>query len=521
MKSSIALLSNITIDPLKSALQQVGFGEVYVAGYNQWQYELLNPASEVISHPYDYLLLYLHPDELAPEFELSEITCAIDHFLQQQPTTIVLLCDLCGRPLYTTTYAGDAHSIENELNRSLHTYAGSHPRVTIVQLSRIVNLHGYTTLFDEKYWYLGRMKFSHAAYTLLAQEVLYFTRAIEGKTSKVLVLDLDNTLWGGILGEEGWQHITLSNEGKGLIYKEFQRQITSLKQTGVILSLCSKNNEAEVREAFEKHPDCILKWDDFVAPRVNWLPKDQNLISIGRELNVGIDSLVFIDDSKIERELVRTSLPEVKVPEFPADSTKLSHWFIEKVVYPYFPRIHFTKEDAEKTQQYQRKKERDEVRSQFSYNEFIQQLNMEVVVQEATNDTLKRIAQLTQKTNQFNLSLKRYTEAEIATMFASKQWKLYTCTYHDKFGDEGIVGAVLVQFKLDTAHIDNFLLSCRALGRTVEFSILEQIKQKLQKSGVKHITASYCPGERNIPARSFYTDCGFTSLSDNEFEKQL
>lgn len=521
MKSSIALLSNITIDPLKSVLQQIGFGKVYVAGYNQWQYELLSPDSEIINNSYTYLLLYLHPDELANGVEIGEITSAIDQFLRQQPKGIVMVCDFSGRPLYTTTYTGDALVKEKVLNASLYTYATTQPRVQILALSRLVNLHGYNTLFDDKYWYLGRMKFSHTAYSLLAHEILNLSRAIEGKTSKVLVLDLDNTLWGGVLGEEGWQHITLSNEGKGLIYKEFQHQIALLKQTGVILSLCSKNNEAEVREAFKKHPDCILKWDDFVAPRVNWLPKDQNLLSICRELNVGIDSLVFIDDNQIERELVRTSLPEVQVPEFPANTTKLSQWFIEEVVYPCFPRIHFTKEDAYKTQQYHRNKEREEVRSQFSYDDFIQQLKIEVDIQEAKPDTLNRIAQLTQKTNQFNLSLKRYTEAEIATMYTSRDWKLYTCSYRDKFGDEGIIGSVLVLLKQDTAHIDNFLLSCRALGRKVEFSILEQIKSALKELGIQRITASYYPGEKNIPAKRFYSDCGFTTLSEHDFETQL
>ncbi len=521
MQSSIALLSNITIDPLKSTLQQVGFGDVYVAGYNQWQQELLNPASEVMIRSYDYLLLYLHPDELAQGFELSDITKAIDHFLEQQPKGIVLLCELAGRPSYTTTYAGNEQYTEYQLNRELHTYSNKHPRVSIFPLSRLVNLHGYNTLFDDKYWYLGRMKFSHAAYELIANEIVYFTRAIEGKTSKVLVLDLDNTLWGGVLGEEGWQHIALSNEGKGLIYKEFQQHLLALRKTGVLLSICSKNNEAEVREVFEKHPDSVLKWDDFVAPRVNWLPKDENLLSISRELSLGLNSMVFIDDSALERELVRASLPEVLVPEFPSDVTRLNHWFAGKVVYPCFARIRFTTEDADKTQQYQRNKEREEVLSQFSYDDFIQQLKIEAILKEATNDTLSRIAQLTQKTNQFNLSLKRYTEAEIATMYADTRWKLYTCTYRDKFGDEGIVGAVLVSHEKNTAHIDNFLLSCRALGRRVEFSILHQLLAVLKESGIQRITASYYPGERNIPARNFYNDSGFTSLSENEFEKQL
>jgi FkbH-like protein len=522
MKPSIAILSNINIDPLKSNLLQSGFGTVYSAGYNQWQSEFFNSSSHLYSQPFDYVLLYLHPDALQKEeFELSTITESIEHFLEKQAHGTVLLCELTGRPLYVDTFVGNASENENNLNLALYAFSANHARVRMVPVSQLIRLHGYNTLFDDKYWYLGRMKLSFTGNQQLAKAVFQLTRAIEGKSGKVLVLDLDNTLWGGVLGEDGWQNITLSNEGKGLIYKEFQQCIVALKNTGVVLALCSKNNEAEVREAFEKHPDMVLQWDDFVSTRINWLSKNDNLLAISRELNVGPDTLVFIDDSPIERTLIRQSIPELSVPDFPTEVSKLTQWFLEEVVYCFFARTHITQEDNNKTIQYQRNAHREEVRKAFNYDDFLHQLNMEIQLHEASESNIARIAQLTQKTNQFNLSLQRYTEGEIESLFHQGNWHLYTCSYRDKFGDEGIVGAVLIQAKGSIAEIDNFLLSCRALGRRVEFTIMDQLKNNLQKKGFKQIRAIFNSGEKNIPAQHFYSDCGFTKTTTNQFEQQL
>lgn len=522
MNKTIALLSNINIAPLQNALQTEGFSEVYVAGYNQWQSELLNPGSGLYTASPDYLFLYLHPGEwLKGSQPIDEITTSIGFFLENSLNTTVLVCEMVSYPLSTSTYIESKTDTDYTFCRELMEFCSQSKRTRLVRFSELVILHGYKTIFDEKYWYLGRMKFSLEGYRLMAQELRRLINALEGTIRKVLVLDLDNTLWGGVLGEDGLAGIQLSSEGKGLIYKEFQQICKDLLSSGVVLSVCSKNNEEEVRAAFANHPDMVLHWDDFAAHRVNWLPKHENLQSIANELNLGLDSLVFIDDSAAERELVSRSLPLVAVPEFPADITQLKHWLYDKVIYTYFARTTITSEDKGKAAQYKRNAFREQERSQISFEAFIQGLNIRVNVEPATEHTLARIAQLTQKTNQFNTSLKRYNEAETVEMYKSDNWKLYTCSYRDKFGDEGIVGAFLVHIKKQEACIDNFVVSCRALGRKAEYTLLKQLVGHLRELDCTLISAQYTPGDRNTPAAGVYKTYGFDEVAPNEYKLQI
>lgn len=522
MQASIALLSNINMAPLQNTLQQEGFAQVYVAGYNQWQTELLNPMSGLYATNADYVVMYIDAGEWQKgNADAGEIIHSIRHYLANRPHGSILLCDMVCNPLHAGTYTAPASGFERSANDSLYRLAGEEARVSIIPFTRLIQGHGYTRLFDPKYWYLGRMKLSAEGYRLLAREIRWIIQALEGKTRKVLVLDLDNTLWGGVLGEDGWQHLQLSDEGTGLIFKELQQLIVQLSRQGVLLSICSKNNEADVREALERNEHMQLHWDDFVAPRVNWLPKDENLRSIALELNLGLDAFVLIDDSPVERALVQQSLPSVAVPAFPTDLTRLQQWMLEEVIYPYFARTSFTSEDRDKTAQYQRRAARESERNSFSYDDFIANLKIEIEVEAASAPTLARIAQLTQKTNQFNMTLRRYTEAEIEQMYNSTDWKLYTCRYRDKFGDEGIVGTFLIEINGDEARIDNFLLSCRALGRRAEFRMLDALRNQLHQLQLKKINAAYTEGERNQPAASVYKRYGFTTLDNNEYELQI
>jgi len=277
-----------------------------------------------------------------------------------------------------------------------------------------------------------------------------------------------------------------------------------------------------VKELFASHPEMLLRWNDFAAHRVNWLPKHENLQSIAQELNLGLDSVVFIDDSAAERELVRQSLPEVVVPEFPGDISRLHRWMLEEVIYPYFARTSLTAEDTEKTEQYQRNAARERERDNtISYDQFISSLHIEISVDEATESSLARIAQLTQKTNQFNMTTKRYTEAEINELYRQPDWKFYTCRYRDKFGDEGVVGTFLVHLRQQEAIIDNFLVSCRALGRKAEYRMLDELTAKLGKLGITTIRSHYCKSERNSPASGVYKNHGFKETAANEYEYKI
>jgi FkbH-like protein len=522
MNTLVALLSNVNIAPLQNALQQEGFEKVYVSGYNQWQSELLNPASGLNAAGADYVIMYIDAVEWKKgNSDVEEIIRSIRHYLANNTKGSILICDMVCNPLHAGTYATMPGWFERSANEQLYKLAENEVRVTIVPFMQLALRYGYNRLFDPKYWYLGRMKLSLDGNRLLSREIRWLTRAVEGKSRKVLVMDLDNTLWGGVLGEEGWQNIQLSEEGTGLIFKEMQQLIVELSQLGVLISICSKNNEADVREAIERNEHMQLSWNDFVAPRVNWLPKDENIRSIAQELNLGLDAFVFIDDNPVERTLVQESLPSVAVPQFPTDLTRLLQWMYEEVVYPYFARTTLTLEDRNKTLQYRRNAARESERNNFSFDEFVANLNIEIEVEIATEAGLSRIAQLTQKTNQFNMTMKRYTEADIIRMYGSDNWKLFTCRYRDKFGDEGIVGCFLIELEGDTVRIDNFLLSCRVLGRRAEFRMLDALKNQLHQLQVKKMVATYTPGERNQPAALVYEQYGFTTITSNEYKLQI
>lgn len=509
----LAILSNINIDPLKNQLQKIDSFEFYVAGYNQWQSELLKPHAGLSMFKPDVIFLYLNAEEL--QQEIQDVISCIETYLSKNERTQFLVSTISYPPYSVETYAQKNSQKTTDFNDSLRGFSTQNKSVFVLDFNRLISLHGYKTLFDEKYWYLGRIKFSTTGFNVLANELKNVLNCWYGKTKKALVVDLDNTIWGGVVGEDGWQNLQLSNEGIGLIYLDFQKKLKALQQTGVLLAICSKNNEKEVREVFEKNTNMILKWDDFVAHFVNWEQKSDNLVALADSLSLGLDSFVFIDDSPRERELVQQTLNEVTVPDFPTDFATLNRWFVIDVVYPYFAKTKFTNEDLQKTNQYKRNIDRNEIKQKLDYKSFLAQLEIKLTIAQASVDVATRIAQLTQKTNQFNLTGKRYTEVEIGAMLANPNMKIFTCEYDDKFGKEGLIGCAIINTAADKAEIDTFLLSCRVLGREVEFQFLNHLINELNKENITIIEATFNETPRNSMAKGFYTKRGFAS-SDNQ-----
>ena len=505
----LSILSNINIEPLKNQLQKIGLLDVYVGEYNQWQSELLNPDSGLYAFSPDFVFVYLNLEEL--QSEISDLFDCINIFSEKNKKTSFIISNVAGPPYSVLTYAEDSSSRERELNDALSVFASENVSVFILDFNRLIRFYGYKNLFDDKFWYLGRIKLSNQGFIVLAQELKNAISCLQGKSKKMLVVDLDNTLWGGILGEEGWQNIRLSQEGEERIFVDFQRKLKELRQTGVLLAICSKNNESDVREVFEKNKQMKLSWDDFILHRVNWETKPDNIIQIAGALNLGLDSIVFLDDNPVEREFVKQSLPDVIVPDFPEDISILNRWFVSDVVYPFFGKSRLTEEDREKTEQYKRNIDREKIKQLISYDEFIEQLDIRLTVFSPSTEQAFRIAQLTQKTNRFNLSGKRFDEAEINAMLENSDYKIFACEYEDKFGNEGIIGCAVIQIKKEKALIDSFYLSCRVLGRKVEFSFLNHILYELKKSGIESVDAEYIETGRNVSAKDFYEKGGFSS----------
>ena len=325
---------------------------------------------------------------------------------------------------------------------------------------------------------------------------------------KCLVLDLDNTLWGGVLGEDGIDGIKLGGDYPGKAYTYWQQSLLQLARNGVILAVCSKNNENDVREAWDKNPHMVLKGDHFSAMRINWRDKATNLRELAEELNIGLDSMVFIDDNPSERELIKQFLPQVTVPDFPEKPYQLMPFF-KQLVERYFRIYQVTDEDRAKTEQYHANAMRRAEEGRFADMEsYLYSLDLKLEIFPADEHNLPRVAQMTQKTNQFNLTTRRYTEADVRQRLEDG-WHIYCMSVSDRFGDSGITGTIFLKPVDDvTVSIDTLLLSCRILGKGIEEAFVKTIFNLLRLDGYRQLIAEYLPTERNGQTADFYDRMG-------------
>ncbi len=331
----------------------------------------------------------------------------------------------------------------------------------------------------------------------LAEYLSWYVSATKMKNKKCIVLDADNTLWGGIIGEDGFNGIKLGDTKEGKPYTDFQNHLLNLSTQGVILCINSKNNYEDVIEVIEKHPYMVLRKDSFTNLKINWNDKAQNLKEIQEELDIGMDSIVFIDDNPFERERIKSTFPEVIVPDFPEDPAYLENFIID-VGRKYFSHIRITEEDKKRVEMYKSQVERAQLQKNVTnLEEFLKALQMKMKIGKVDNFTIPRIAQLTNRTNQFNLTTHRYTEAEISQMVKNPNWRIYWMSLEDKFGDNGIVAVLILNKKDYGYHIDTFLMSCRVIGRMAESTFLGVIEKHLLSEGINYITAEYIPTKKN------------------------
>ena len=342
--------------------------------------------------------------------------------------------------------------------------------------------------------------------------------AIELKRKKCIIVDLDNTLWSGILGEDGDRGIKLGGDYPGNAFLLFQEYLLELNKKGVLLAVCSKNNENDVFDLWKKHPSVILKEEHFAAYKINWSNKAENIKQLAEELNLGLDSFVFLDDNPAERELVKQLLPEVTVPEFPKQPYMLPP-FMQEVVNSYFKLYKLTSADTSKTQQYKENLKRANFQQMFSnINDYLCSLNIELSIKPANKFTLPRLAQLTQKTNQFNLTTFRYTETDLLSQLENGA-DVYSLSVKDRFGDSGITGVCIIKFEGEAAIIDSFLMSCRILGKGIEKAFLFFCLQQLQHKGVNTVLTKYIATPKNSQVKDFLDKNGFICMKDSPEQK--
>jgi FkbH-like protein len=541
VRSRIAILRSFTIEtsiPFLRALAALHGIDltVRVGEFNSYSQEVIDPNSWLYEFSPQIIIIAVQTRDLVPQLwagtldrsagdpELqaqdcvSRIAALLQHLRSRSTAAIIvqnleLPIDLSAGIMDSRQTLGQSESIRS-INRALSLEALKYEGVHILDYDGLVSRYGRTRWTDEKKWLTSRAPISSDCLVHLAKEYLKYIVPLCGRQAKVLVVDLDNTLWGGVIGEDGLDGIEIGPEYPGAMYLALQRAILSIADRGVLLAICSKNNQADAMEALECHGGMLLRPKNFAAIRINWNDKAQNLREIALELNVGLDSLAFLDDNPAERQRVKLAMPEVMVIDLPEDP---SEYATALHASPVFERLAITSEDRERGKYYSDQRERRQLEeSAGSIEDFYRSLQMRAEIVAVTTATLARIAQLTQKTNQVNTTTRRYTENEILGMLDDPAWTLFGIRIVDKFGDNGIVGAIFMKTGTEAAEIDTFLLSCRVIGRTVETMMLSRACELAAESGCRRLTGWFLPTRKNAPAAKIYSDHGFTMAVETE-----
>lgn len=396
--------------------------------------------------------------------------------------------------------------------------------VNFLDLDQIVLQVGKSNFFDTRLWYSSAFPFAPEGALAVSNAVTSIAAAIHLPRAKVIVVDADNTLWGGVIGEEGINGIALGPDYPGRVYVDFQKKLLCMQQRGFILALCSKNNPEDVNEVLQSHPHQILKNGHFAAQRVNWLPKPENIASIAQELNLGLESFVFVDDSDYECSAVRHALPEVQVVQVPSRAVEIP------VCLDALARLEvvsLTAEDLEKTAMYTQERLRKSqletlAKTGGSIDDYLQSLNMKMTIGLDDSSLVARLAQLTQKTNQFNLTTRRYSEEDISGMISTDRFSLYHFSLEDNFGSSGVVGLAIVETSSDgEARLDTFLMSCRVIGRLAEQAFLNAILRHQKSTGSLEVIADYIPTRKNVLVENFLPGSGFQLSPDGRYRYLL
>jgi FkbH-like protein len=541
VRLKVAFLRSYTVEPsipfLRALARLYGVDlTVKVGDFNSYAQEVIDPASWLYQFNPDIVILASQTRDVAPDLWYGSGDVSSEEAESLVSSIVSPLVSIIGRLRSRTSASLIIQNLEQPelpnaglldsrretgqeelikmVNRRLSLAALKYDGVYILDYDALVARHGRERWTDEKKWLTSRSPVAADCLIFAAREYLRFVLPLSGRLSKVLVVDLDNTLWGGIIGEDGPTGIKIGPEYPGATYTSLQRAIMKIADRGVLLAICSKNNLADALEVLEHHPEMLLRPKHFAAIRINWIDKAQNLRDIASELNVGIDSIAFLDDNPVERQRIKLELPEVSVIDLPADPAGYASTLLSS---PVFERLTLTAEDRARGSYYSAQRERKSSESSAgSLEDFYRSLEMKSEIVAVTPTTLARIAQLTQKTNQLNMTTKRYTESEVQAMTRDPAWNLFGIKIVDKFGDNGIVGAVFLKVVGDTIDIDTFLLSCRVIGRTVETMILSHVCDIAVAAGCTKLIGWFLPTKKNEPAAKIYPDSGFSKIEENE-----
>lgn len=509
------LLTNIN---LNSMLRKMSENYLFETsnGYNGWIPYLLNEADNSI-HKYSNIFIILDGMELLSELNDSLIISSVFGKIRK----------LAQSNKGIKFWISDIHMQDNEINEldylkkerfkisyltMLEELIINLNNVSMFPLSKLIVSMGTKTFYSPKLWYLASMKYTTQGETAIIDKINFILMKQTYRNKKCLFLDMDNTLWGNVISEVGYNNIELSDFGSGARYKDFQKRIKEIKDKGIILVIVSKNNYEDAISAF-KNNNMFLKQQDFVHICANWNDKADNIINLAKMLNLGLDSIVFVDDNPVERERVKQTLPEVIVPEFPKDTSMLNEFAIE-LYDTYFWNPHPLKDDMIKTKMYQDNMERNILKYEAkNIDEYIKSLNIVLKIKKLSMNDVFRISELSNKTNQYNTTSIRYTEQDLIDRMNNDQYRIYIAEVSDRVGDNGLCLAGVFKIVNQTAYVENLFMSCRVMGRYIETAFLSYIIKKLKEEEINKLNGLYIPNGRNVPAEEFFIKHNFQSIN--------
>jgi len=542
----IAVLRSYTAEPmepiLRLRLMLDGFQpSVWFGGYNQYVQEILDERGPLHQLRPNLVLLLTRIEELMPDFleefaarppsewearissKVRELGSLVERILGAFPAQVVVQNMTLPRDAFYGIHDaqrpdGQGYLVQ-QFNRELARQCAARKGAFVWNFDRFVQAKGYDNLYDAKSWYVARNPIRQSAYPALVDDLSRYVRSALGRIKKCVVVDLDNTLWGGVVGEEGLEGIALGRDYPGSCYRDFQKELLKLHHRGILLAINSKNNESDAFEVLDKHPDMVLRRKHFAAHQINWRDKVSNLQAIASELNIGIDSMVFVDDNPRECELVRRHHPECEVLCLPGKPYLLAR-ALDGVAG--LECISLTEEDTQRGEMYHAQAVRKQAAAGFaSLEDFWKDLGLEVRIETAQPFSIPRIAQLTQRTNQMNLTTRRYTEAEVEALARNPAWRVVSVAAKDRFGDHGIVGAMFMRTQGDSCHIDTFLMSCRVLGLNIEQHMIAFAAATAKRANASKLLGEFIPTAKNKVAADMYAKLGFEKVGETLFAVDL
>ncbi len=535
---SLAILGNCATQHLAKAIKGYAYEEkialhVFDADYNQIDAQVMDNNSELYQMTPDFTLFWLCTEKLYEAFcqstNRSDFANQIIMYLegywnrvnQQYKTTILQfnftqIDDRIFGNYGNKTQDSFLFQIR-KLNYLLMEKCTQYKNVFIIDIEYLQQIYGEDGIKENKMYYIAKMPLSTKILPEVAKQTIDVIKAMKGKMKKCVILDLDNTLWGGVIGDDGLENIQIGELGLGHAFSEFQMWLKELQKRGIILAVCSKNEEVVAKEPFLHHPEMVLHMEDIAMFVANWEDKASNIKRIQHTLNIGMDSIVFFDDNPFERNLVKSMIPDITVPDLPEDPSQYLEYVKSLNL---FETAAYSETDKNRTKQYQEEIGRVNLQKQFSsYSEYLESLEMVAEAKPFDKFHFSRIAQLTQRSNQFNLRTVRYTEQEIEQLAKEKEHLTLYFTLKDKFGDYGLISVVVLDKQPEnTLFISEWLMSCRVLKRGMEEFILDEIIRTAEENGFKKVIGEYIRTPKNNMVSELYKKMGFHEVEKDRYE---